>query len=337
MRDLSRYDRQTIIPQFGREGQERLLQGRVVVAGMGALGSFSASLLARAGVGHLRLIDRDFVELNNLQRQVLYEEEDARQALPKAIAARDKLARINSDVQIEAAVSDLNPGTVLEHLGDADVIVDAVDNFEARFLINDAAIHLGIPWVYGAVISTYGLTMDIIPGRTACLQCLLQEMPPPGSVDTCATAGILAPIVATISALQVTECLKLLLGSEELQLGLRQVDVWEGEVELLPIDRAPDCPACVRRELDHLNAETESQTVSLCGRDAVQVSVNQGLSLDDLAEKLEPSAEVSLKPFLLQVRVEGYEMHIFPDGRAIIKGTTDPSTARALYSKYIGI
>ncbi len=214
-----------------------------------------------------------------------------------------------------------------------------MDNFEARFLVNDAAIQLGTPWIYGAVISTYGLTMDIIPGRTACLQCLLCETPPLGGVDTCATAGILTPVVAMISALQVTECLKLLLGSEDLHLGLRQVDVWEGEMEVHPIERQPDCPACVRRELAHLNAETESRTVTLCGQDAVQVTVrdHEGLSLQQLAAGLQASAEVTLNPFLLRVRAEGYEMNIFPDGRAIIKGTTDPATAWALYSKYVGI
>ena len=338
-RDLSRYDRQMILPDVGRAGQEQLLRSRVAVAGCGALGSFAASLLARAGVGYLRLIDRDFVERNNLQRQILYDEDDVRSGLPKAVAARDRLLRANSDLEIEAVVTDLDPGTALTALGGVDAIIDAVDNFEGRYLLNDVAIHLGIPWVYGAVISTYGLTMDIIPGQTPCLQCLLPQPPAPGTVETCATAGILAPVVGMIASLQVTECLKMLLGSQELSLGLRQVDVWEGELETRPIARNPECPACVHRRLEHLNAQTESRTVGLCGQDAGHVTVRDhtGISLPALAAALEPSAQVSLTPFLLRIAVEGCEMSIFPDGRAIIKGTTDPATARALYSKYVGV
>jgi len=338
-RDLSRYDRQMLLPEVGREGQERLLAGRVAVAGCGALGSLAAALLARAGVGYLRLIDRDFVELNNLQRQTLYDEDDVRSGVPKAIAARDRLLRANSDIEIEAVVTDLDPGTALAALGGVDVIIDAVDNFEGRYLLNDVAIHLGTPWVYGAVISTYGLTMDVIPGQTACLQCLLPQPPAPGTVETCAVAGILAPVVGVVASLQVTEGLKMLLGRDDLRLGLCEVDVWEGELETRSIARNPECPACVHHRLEHLQAQTESRTVSLCGQDAVQVTVRDhaGLSLPALAAALEPSARVSLTPFLLRIAVEGYEMSVFPDGRAIIKGTTDPATARALYSKYVGV
>ena len=338
-RDLSRYARQTILPQIGREGQERLLASRAVVAGCGALGSMAANLLARAGVGRLRLIDRDFVELNNLQRQVLYDEGDVEEGLPKAAVAQTRLSRVNSGIQVEGAVTDLNPSNVASLLGEADVVVDAVDNFEARLLINDAAVKLGIPWVYGAVIGTYGLTMNIIPGVTPCLGCLFDAPPPAGEVETCATAGILAPVAAIISALQATEAIKILIGSPDVRRGLLQVDAWDGEMELTAPARRQDCRTCVRHEYVYLNAESASQTVSLCGQNAVQVVAQHGgrLDLKGLAHGLAATAEVKLNPFMLRILAEGYELNVFPDARAIIKGTTDPTVARALYSKYVGM
>lgn len=338
-RDLSRYARQTILPEIGREGQERLLASRVVVVGCGALGSMAANLLARAGVGHLRLIDRDFVELNNLQRQVLYDEGDVEEGMPKAAVAEARLRRINSDINVEGIVADINAGNALSLLEDADVIVDAVDNFEARMLINDAAVSLGKPWIYGAVIGSYGLTMNIIPGETPCLTCLFQSPPEAGEAETCATAGILGPIAAVISALQTAEALRIAMGRPDVRRGLLQVDVWDGQMDITQPTRRPDCRTCVRHEYVHLMAESASQTVSLCGQDAVQIVPPDGARVDlaDLAQALAASAQTRLNPFMLRILADGYEINVFADGRAIVKGTTDPTVARALYSKYVGM
>ena len=314
-------------------------RSRVAVAGCGALGSASATLLVRAGVGYVRIIDRDFVETSNLQRQTLYDEDDVASGMPKAAIAAQKLQRANTSVRVEPRVADLTASSAEALLRDVDVIVDAIDNFEARFLVNDVAVKHSIPWVYGAVIATYGLTMTIRPGETACLRCLLPEAPAPGSVDTCATAGILGPVVECIAALQVTEALKLLLGrTDELCGGLAQFDVWDRELSVVDVPRQSDCPTCVQARYDYLRAESTAETVSLCGREAIQISVprTQPLVLTELAARIRGFAPVQESPFMVRFCVDGREINVFADGRAIIKGTTDEALARKLYAEYVG-
>jgi adenylyltransferase/sulfurtransferase len=338
--DLSRYSRQMAHCQIGTAGQQRLAQSRVVVVGCGALGSVSASLLVRAGIGYVRLIDRDFVELHNLQRQLLFDEDDVRSGLPKAVAAAEKLRRINSEIEIEALVADLVSSNAERLLGGCDLIVDAIDNFEGRYLLNEVAVSIGTPWIHGAVIGSYGVTMNILPGRTACLRCLYPHAPAPGSLDTCDVAGILGPTVNVIAALQVTEALKLLTGAEgDLNPGLLQVEVWDGEMQRLQVPRAADCPTCVGRQFPYLQADTTSRLTSLCGRDAIQISMpNAGqLDLARLAERLGAVGEVTVNAFMLRVKIDSYELNIFADARAIIKGTTDEAVARTLYARYVGL
>ncbi len=337
--NLSRYARQMVHYQIGEAGQRKLSQSRVVVAGCGALGSAAASLLVRAGVGYVRLLDRDFVELNNLQRQLLYDEQDVREGLPKAIAAAQKLQRINSQVEIEPHVADLSSANAEQLLGGCDLVVDAIDNFEGRYLINDVCLKQGVPWIYGAVIGTFGVTMNILPETGPCLRCLFPQVLP-GSFETCDTAGILGPTVVTLASLQVTEAIKLLTGKfDDLNEGLLQVDVWDGEMHRSLVERGTDCPACVGREFTYLQADTSSSTTSLCGRQAIQIVMHGGhrLDLNQLAERLRSVGEVTVNPFMLRVLVDSYELNIFADARAIIKGTTDATIARTLYSKYVGL
>lgn len=337
--DLSRYARQIVHYQIGEAGQRKLAESRVVVAGCGALGSAIASLVVRAGVGYVRLLDRDFVELNNLQRQLLYDEQDVREGLPKAVAAAQKLQRINSEVVIEPHVVDLNSANAEQLLGGCDLVIDAIDNFEGRYLINDVCVKRGVPWIYGAVIGTFGVTMNILPETGACLRCLFPQAPP-GSFETCDTAGILGPTVVTLASLQVIEAIKLLTGKlDELNEGLLQVDVWDGEMHRSRIERVGTCPVCVGREFTYLQADTTSRTSSLCGRDAIQIVLpgEQRLDLAQMAERLRNVGEVTVNAFMLRATIGEYELNIFSDARAIIKGTTDETVARTLYSKYVGL
>ena len=294
--------------------------------------------MARAGVGRLRLIDRDFVEWSNLQRQFLFDEADAAEALPKAVAAARRLARVNSEVAVEPMVADLTASNAAELFEDVDLILDGTDNFETRFLINDAAVNAGIPWVYGAAVGSYGIKLAIVPGKTACLRCVYPEAPP-GAQPTCETEGVLAAVTATIAALQAGDALKMLaLGPDSVAARLTTVDVWSGVIrQLAPPGRAPDCPCCVRREFVHLDGSRRAP-ISLCGRNAVQIHErSRPLDLPALAQRLSALATVRSNEFALRVALEPYEMTVFPDGRAIIKGTTDIGVARSLYARYIGV
>ncbi len=340
--DEIRYSRQVLFEGIGAEGQERLGTARVAIVGCGALGSFHATLLARAGVGTLRLIDRDFVEFSNLQRQILFDEEDARRILPKAGAAQQKLQRVNSRIRIDAEIEDLNPGNAHRLLSDVDLILDGSDNFEVRLLVNDFSIARSVPWIYGACVGSYGLTFTIIPGETPCLRCLFESAPPPGSVPTCDTAGVLGSIVSVISGLQTAEALKLLAGRREaLNLGLQSVDVWEGRLQTIslgPGSRRNDCPACGRKEFEHLEGGMESNAVTLCGRESVQVRpLNAGqVDLEAMEKKLAPLGGVERNRYLLRARIDPYLITLFTDGRAIITGTRDEAVARSVYARYIG-
>ncbi len=346
-----RYARQVIFPELGRDGQERLAEATVVVVGCGATGTALSNLLARMGVGRLRIIDRDFIELNNLQRQMLFDEEDIAAALPKAEAAARKLRRANSEIVVESVVADVNPGNVLALLGDATVVMDGTDNFSTRYLLNDACLQLGKPWVYSGVIASYGMTVTLIPaeaaaalpgGRqaTGCLRCLLGEMPAPGTTPTCDTAGVIGPAVALITAVAAGEAMKLIVGRGALNPGILHMDVWTHEYEQFGAGgRRPDCPACGRREFEFLRAQVGATSASLCGRNAVQVSVlgSKPLDLARLEEQLLPVAgQVRRNEHLLKARINSYELTVFPDNRAIIQGTDDEDVAKGLYAKYIG-
>ncbi len=323
---------------IGTEGQERLLSSRAVIVGCGAIGAAAANLLTRAGVGHVRILDRDFVEPSNLQRQTLFEESDAREALPKAVAAERRLRAINSDVNVEGKVADLHSGNVEDLLGGYSLILDGTDNFETRFLINDYAVKSQIPWIYAAAVSSYGLTMTIRPGQTPCLACLLESSGGLGLEETCDTVGVLGPIVNLIASLEVAEALKLLAGRESALHGrLLSCDVWSGRMQSVAPERNPDCRACVRHEFSYLEGEAQPH-ITLCGRDSVQIHErNRSLDLQALHQRLAPTlSDVRQNGFLLRFRADLYEMTVFSDGRAVVKGTTDPAVARSLYAKYIG-
>ncbi len=340
MVSLERYSRQTLLEQIGRDGQERLISSRVAIIGCGALGTVIASTLVRSGVGRLTIVDRDYIELSNLQRQILFDEEDIARGLPKAVAAAQKLRRINSEVHIEPVVTDLNAGNAERIIRNVDLVLDATDNFETRLLINDVCIKQGIPWVYGAVVATYGMTMAIVPGRTPCFRCFLGQIPPPGSRPTCDTVGVLAPAVNMVASLEVAEGLKLLLGkADELNGTLLYVDAWTATLEQLELGkRDAPCLACDLGQFEFLEGRAGSFVTSLCGRDAVQIRFHgQGkVSLPELARRLSPAGEVTFNEHMLRFRVDSYELNVFPDARAIIRGTSDEDVARSLYARYIG-
>lgn len=343
--DLARYRKQTLFTEIGEAGQQRLLAGRALVVGCGALGSVIAESLVRAGVGFVRIVDRDFVELSNLQRQVLYDERDATEQLPKAIAAARKLATINSEVEIEPHVADVDATNVLGFCEGINVIVDGSDNFEVRFLINDAALELGLPWINGGVIGSHGQVMTIVPGRTPCLRCLVADVPEPGATETCDTAGVIGPAVNVVASLQVVETLKLLIDPDApVEPVLTVVDVWEGTFRRLKLgaelSEKVDCPACRGRQRSWLHGERGARSTILCGRNAVQISPPQAgsFSLDELERRLAASGRITRNPFLLRLVPAGteYELTLFPDGRAIIRGTEDIALARSLYARYVG-
>ena len=335
--DGERYSRQILFAGIGERGQEALGRSHAAIVGCGALGSFHAAALTRAGVGRLTILDRDYVEPSNLQRQWLFEESDAEASLPKAVAAERRLAGINSAVRVRGIVTDLTAANVAELLGDADLILDGTDNFETRYLINDFAVSRAKPWIYGAAVGSYGVTMPVVPGRTACLRCVYPDAPS-GIQPTCETAGVLNPIVAAVAALQVADALKILTGRPELVAGrITTIDVWEGgirQIEMPPPD--PECPCCGRREFVHLE-ESARQPVHMCGRNAVQIHERvQPIDLMELKARLEPLGKVRASEFALRFATGPYEITVFPDGRAIVKGVDDTGLARSLYARYVG-
>jgi molybdopterin/thiamine biosynthesis adenylyltransferase len=336
---LERYSRQILFAGMGEEGQRKLLASSAVIVGCGAIGASAAQLMVRAGVGRVRVIDRDFVEPSNLQRQALFDENDAREALPKAVAAKAKLLQLNSQIKIEGIVADVVPHNASELLRGFDLILDGTDNFETRFLLNDFAVQLGTPWIYAAAVGSYGLAYAIRPGVTACLACLLESGDARSLVEeTCDTAGILGPIVSLVTSLEVAEALKLLTGqTEALHNRLLSCDVWSGRMQSIAVARNPDCRACVRHEYSYLEGESQPH-ITLCGRDSVQIHESRrSLDLGSLAERLAAAgAAVKKNDFLLKFGIPPYEMTIFADGRAILKGSTDPAVARSLYARYIG-
>ncbi len=333
--DRERYSRQILFHGIGEGGQQRLLRSHVAIVGCGALGSFHAEALARAGVGRLTIIDRDFVEPTNLQRQWLFDESDAAAALPKAIAAQRSLARVNSSIRVSGVVADLTPANIEEMLNEAELILDGTDNFETRYLINDYSVSRGVPWIYGAAVGSYGVTMPVLPGKAACFRCIYPEAPG-GPQPTCETAGVLNAVTAAVAALQVAAALKLL-STGSLEPGLTTLDVWSGAVRRIDLPaRDPECPACGLHQFPHLAGERRAP-ISLCGRNAVQIHErSRALNLAELKLRLEPLGEVRANDFGLRFFCQPYEMTIFPDGRAIVKGTTETSVAKSLYARYIG-
>jgi len=335
--ERERYSRQILFAGIGQAGQEALLRARVAVVGCGALGSFHAESMARAGCGRLVIIDRDYVEPANLHRQLLFDEADAAEGMPKAAAAERRLRRVNSHIEVRGVVADLTASNIADLLADVDLILDGTDNFDARFLINDYAISCGIPWIYGAAVGSYGLSMPVIPGRTACLRCVYPE-PPGGAQPTCETAGVIGPIVASVASWQAAAALKILSGhAHEVAARITTMDAWSGQIRQIEMPPAAgDCPACGRREFPYLR-EIERPAAALCGRNAVQIQERpRRMNLVELQARLEPLGEVRANEFALRFRLAPYEMTVFPDGRAIIKGTSDTAVARGLYAKYIG-
>lgn len=334
----NRYSRQVLFDGIGRDGQERLARSRVCIIGCGALGAIHAETLSRAGVGYLRLVDRDFVESSNLQRQITFEEAD--EGLPKAIAAARRIQRVNSEVEVEPIVKDVNFENVEQIISGVDLVLDGTDNFEARFLINDACAKMNVPWIYGAAVGSEGATMTIIPHQGPCLRCLIPEMPEPGSGPTCDTAGVIMPIVSIIGSIQAAEAIKLLTGQiDKLHCSIIQIDIWDfrlTRIDISGVDRS-GCRACAG-QYDFLSGRGRQRATVLCGRDAVQVMGSERAELDlaKLAERLSRLGQVALNDYLLRFKIEGYEITVFRDARSIIRGTSDPALARNLYARYIG-
>lgn len=323
---------------LGKDGQEKLQQASVLLIGAGALGSSIAEMLVRAGVGELTLVDRDYVEWSNLQRQQLYSEEDAKKKLPKAIAAKNRLLTLNSSIKIHSSITDINARNIEEHVKKQTIIIDATDNFETRMIVNDAAIKYGIPFIFGACVASYGITFPIIPGKTPCLNCLLKHIP--DLHDTCDIVGVISPIVQIITALQVTIALKLITGTEVLPL-LQSYDVWKNEKADINIERLKDknCFTCGDfPNFPYLHTDSEMKTDMLCGRDAIQLRNMSSLSfsLEELSKKImDDVTDLIVNPYLLSCTLEKYRIVLFKDGRAIIHGTNQPSKAKSIYRKIV--
>ncbi len=334
---LERYSRQVILQNVGEEGQKKLLKSHAAVVGCGALGTSVANSLARAGVGKISLIDRDFIELNNLQRQMLYDENDVGE--PKAIAASNKLHNINSEIIVEPVVKDLNHTNVEEILKDVDVVLDGTDNIQTRMLVNDVCVKNDIPWIYTGAIGTSGMTMNILPGK-ACLRCLYPTIPKIGSLPTCDTMGILNTITSIMGSMESTEAFKILLGNikEGNDGNLIVYDVWSKSFDDIIVRKNDECECCVKGNYEYLNAEDREVLTSLCGRNAIQITPAnpKELSLTEMAGKLESVGEVKLAPFIMVFTKDDKEISLFKDGRAIIKGTNDHNVAKSLYARYIG-
>jgi adenylyltransferase/sulfurtransferase len=337
-----RYSRQVLFAPIGTEGQRRLGDSRVTVVGCGALGALSASLLARAGVGRLRVVDRDLVEQTNLQRQVLFEQDDVDRLLPKAAAAADHLRRINPDIEVEGRIADVTWRNVDAQIGDADLIVDGTDNFETRYLLNDFAVSRGLPWIYGACVGSYGITFTIVPGLTPCLRCILPDAPAPGTVPTCDQAGILAPVAGMIASHQVGEALKILTGHRErIDVDLLTVDIWENRTVRTRATREEfpgPCRCCGERRFEFLEGAGGSWEHTLCGRDSIQITPPREAPMDlaALERKLGGAGDVERNRFLLRLNLPDHTLVVFPDGRALVSGTRDVAVARSLYARFVG-
>jgi adenylyltransferase/sulfurtransferase len=334
-----RYSRQILFRGIGAEGQRKLSVGRVAIVGCGATGSAIVSLLARAGVGTLRIIDRDYVEPSNLQRQSLFDESDASESLPKAIAAARKVAAFNSQIAVESKVEDLIPANIENLLEGFDLILDGTDNFETRYLINDYAVSRSLPWIYSAAVGSYAVTLNVVPGQTACLACIFPDSPQ-GMVETCETSGILNSAVNLVASVAATEALKLLIGgaaATHLRKTLLSFDVWSNEhAEISAAKPRPGCRACGEHNFIHLAGKSRPH-ITLCGRNSVQIHErHRPIDFAEMDRRLRPHGTVRHNDFVLKFWRDPFELTLFPDGRAIIKGTTDTAVARSLYARFVG-
>jgi molybdopterin/thiamine biosynthesis adenylyltransferase len=332
-----RYSRQILFRGVGAEGQKRLAAARVVVVGCGATGSAVASLLARAGVGTIRIVDRDYVEPSNLQRQTLFDESDARESLPKAVAAAKRIAAFNSQIVVEPQVADLTPANADLLLAGAELILDGTDNFETRYLMNDYALKHGVPWIYAAAVGSYGITLNVLPGETACLACVFPDSPQ-GTFETCETAGILNPAVNFVASIEAAEALKILVGArDQVRRTLLSYDVWTNErAEIQAGAPHAGCRVCDAHDFVHLRGEGRPH-ITLCGRNSVQIHErHRPVDFAEMDARLKAHGTVRHNDFVLKFWREPYEMTLFPDGRAIIKGTTDTGVARSLYARFVG-
>ncbi len=332
-----RYSRQVLFHGIGAEGQKRLHGSRIAMVGCGATGSAAAGLLARAGVGFIRIIDRDYVEPSNLQRQSLFDENDAAESLPKAIAAGRKIAAFNSDIVVEPQVADVTPATIEELLADVQLVLDGTDNFETRYLLNDYAVRERVPWIYAAAVGSYGVTMNVLPGESACLACVFPESPR-GTFETCDTAGILNSAATTVAAIEATEAIKFLVGArEQMRLTLLSFDLWRNDRSEISVKRArEDCRVCGERDFVHLAGKGRPH-ITLCGRNSVQIhELQRPVNFAEMTQRLAPHGTVRHNEFVLKFWRDPYEMTLFPDGRAIIKGTTDTAVERSLYARFVG-
>ncbi len=337
MEFAERYSRQVLFQPIGEQGQQKLASARVAIVGCGATGSVLASLLARAGIGFLRIIDRDYVEASNLQRQVLFDEADAAESLPKAIAAARKIKSFNSEITVEPHAADLTPDNIEDLLGDVQIILDGTDNFETRYLINDFAVSKSLPWIYAAGVASYAVTMTVLPGETACLACVFPDSPK-GMVETCDTSGILNSAVNFVASVSATEALKLVVGArDKVRRTLLSYDVWTNDYASIKTDKPrAGCRACDQHDFVHLAGEGRPH-ISMCGRNSVQIHERQRpIDFAEVTRRLSPHGSVRHNEFILKFWHDPYEMTLFPDGRAIIKGTTDTAIARSLYARYIG-
>ncbi len=336
-----RYSRQRRFAPIGDAGQERLAAARVLILGLGALGTVTADQIVRSGVGFVRLVDRDFVELSNLQRQSLFDEDDIQNNLPKAIASEKKLRRVNSSIQIDARVDDVNPTNIEDYIADVDLVLDAVDNFETRFVVNDACVKHRKPWIYSGAVGSYGLVMPVLPGTTPCLRCLLGSLPAPGTSPTCETAGVIAPITHAIASIQVAEALKFLTGNlDPAQVRLTSYEIWMHRFQRIEIGRESmaTCPVCSDGKFEYLNG-SPLRTITLCGRNAVQLipGVKGDINFTELSKSIAAFGPVQFNDFLLKCSSPPYEITLFKDGRAIVKGTEEAGLARSVYSKMVGL
>lgn len=335
---VSRYHRQEIFYPIGVEGQKKLSRGRVCIIGIGALGSAIANNLARAGVGYLRLIDRDIVELTNLQRQVLFTEKDAEDQIPKAVAAKDHLTEINSEIELDPMIVDVNPHNIEKLIEGVDVVVDGTDNLEIRYLLNEACDKHGIRWVYGGVVGSGGMVMNILPGEGPCLQCLLGEFPEDGTYDTCDTVGVISPITTIVAAYETAETMKMLIGDDDtLVRQAISLDTWDSFTEFFDVDKDPECPVCGKHNYSRLEHKQKNYTASLCGHNAYQITPEDDGSFDydHVVEKLREMGELEKKKFFTTFKDDNADLKLFPDGRAIINDAKSGEEAQEIYSRYI--
>lgn len=336
--DIKRYSRQMSFRQIKKEGQEKLLKSRVVIIGIGALGTVIANNLCRAGVGFIRLVDRDLVELSNIQRQTLYDEEDAKNGIPKAFAAFEHLSKINSGITIEPIIADANSSNIEDFISDVDLVLDGSDNIEIRYLINEACVKLNKPWIYGGALESYGMTMNIIPGTTPCFKCAFPEYETSESHRTCSTVGVINSITGLISCVESSEALKILIGSDKVRNSLMVVDLWQNATDYIEIKIDEECPICIKHQYEYLGKVTGSYTKSLCGTDSIQVIPAKKIQIDfnKIAKGLEKVGTVDFNQFMLTYSDDKTEFSLFKDGRAIIKKAADELSAKSIYAEYIG-